>query len=119
MCKCKCAKYWPHNWLCLKGIYWTFIVLFYIALVTFVYSLISLISVPAAIYEGAGQSKWIFMFNSLVPMFIGVLGCLTVAKVLQAVRKIKKAVAPCCCSAQAEEAAPEVTIESVVEHESK
>ena len=24
---CKCAKWWPHNWLCLKHLYYVFIIL--------------------------------------------------------------------------------------------
>lgn len=116
MCKCKCAKYWPHNWFCLKGLYWIFVVLFYISIIAAVYFTVQLCRIPAEMYAAAGQSKLLVVMNYLIPTLLGALGFITVGTILKTLRKIKKAVAPCCCQQEEE---TEVTVEEVVEHESK
>lgn len=116
MCKCKYAKFWPHNWFCLKGLYWIFVALFYISVIAAVYFTVQLCRIPSEMYAATGQSKLIAVMNYLIPTLLGALGFISMAKVFKALRKIKKAVAPCC---RHEEAHPEVTVESVVEHESK
>ncbi len=111
---CKCAKWWPHNWLCLKNLYYVFIALFYLTLVSALYFLISALLVPAGAFENVGQNKWFFILNTLTPILLGSLLSLTIAKIIKVLRKIKHAVAPCGC-----EVKPEVTVEEVVAEESK
>ena len=50
-----------------------------------------------------GAAYWENLFNFLINAFSIMLGFITVAKVIKAVAKIKKAVAPCCCEAHQEE----------------
>lgn len=116
MCKCKCAKYWPHNWFCLKGLHCLFVVLFYISIIAAVYFTVQLCRIPAEMYAAAGQMKTVVVLNYLIPTLLGAVGFITIATILKTLHKIKKAVAPCCCH---EEAEPEVTVEEVVENESK
>ena len=111
---CKCAKWWPHNWLCLKHLYYVFIALFYLTLVSALYFFICAMLVPAGVFENAGQNKWFFILNTITPILLGMIMSLTLAKIIKVLRKIKHAVAPCACAAQ-----PEVNTQEVVEKESK
>lgn len=114
---CKSCKWWPHNWLCLKGLAIVFTVYFYAALVYVVLQAYYGLTSPA--FTG----QWYDWVNIVLFVLLGLLSAfslLAVAKILQALRKIKKAVAPCGCSmAQAEEQPAESETEKVVEQESK
>lgn len=111
---CKCGKWWPHNWLCLKSLYWVFIALFYLTLVSAVYFLISAMLVPAGVFENAGQNKWFFILNTVTPILLGTIMSLTIAKMIKVLRFMKQALTPCACEEE-----HEVTTEEVVEEESK
>ena len=111
---CKCGKWWPHNWLCLKSLYWVVIALFYLTLVSAVYFLISAMLVPAGVFENAGQNKWFFILNTVTPILLGTIMSLTIAKMIKVLRFMKQALTPCACEAE-----HEVTTEEVVEEESK
>ena len=91
---CKCIKWLPHNWLCLKGISISFIVLFYITLVL-------MIGYEILIYRTSVHNvfMWYSMVVNAIAFLVTALSFLTVAKFATALRKIKKAVAPCCCEA--------------------
>lgn len=104
-------KWWPHNWFCLRGLYWLFVALFYI---TFVYMLWIVYALSASPMI-SGDLYWSNLFAVAVNCISLMLGFITVAKILQVLRKIKKAVAPCCCEGHKESP----TITTVVEHESK
>lgn len=95
---CKCAKWLPHNWLCLKGLYVTFLVLFYIALVYGIYQALLVLTHPAL----TGRTMWMALAFYLISDWAAALGFLTIAKILKVLRKIKKAVAPCCCESHTE-----------------
>ena len=115
---CKCAKWWPHNWLCLKGLSVIFLALFYLALVYAVFQAYAIFTHP----QLTGSEMWLAAAFYVASDLAAAVGFLTVAKILKAVRKIKKAVAPCGCSvteAAEEEAPAESNLEKVVEHESK
>ncbi len=113
---CKCAKWWPHNWLCLKGLSIIFLVLFYLALVYAVFQAYAIFTHPQLF----GAEMWLAAGFYVASDLAAAIGFLTVAKVLKAIRKIKKAVAPCACSMpEAEEKPAESEIEKVVENESK
>lgn len=86
-------KWFPHNWLCLKGLSIIFIVLFYVAFVGGIWQTVQIIRHPAI--SGALMYKAIAFY--LLNYWGAAVGFLTIAKVLQALRKIKQAVAPCCC----------------------
>ncbi len=92
-------KWWPHNWFCLRGLYWIFVALFYLTLIYTLY-IVYLMSTSPMI---SGADYWQSLFGFLVNSFSVMLGFLTVAAILKALRKIKKAVAPCCCEAKKEE----------------
>ena len=109
---CKCAKWFPHNWLCLKGLRIIFLVLFYLALAFGVFQAYAVFTHPAL----SGQEMWAAAAYYILSDLAAALGFLTVAKILGVLRKIKKAVAPCCCT---QEKPAESTIEKVVEEESK
>ncbi len=94
-CKGKCwTKYLPHNWLCLKGLYVVFIVLFYLALGLTIYTVIEIVRHPLF----ASGELWGTLLVATGQMLGVTLACLTTAKLLKAVAKIKHAVAPCCCN---------------------
>ena len=93
---CWC-KYLPHNWLCLKGLYVVFIVLFYVALAFAVYMTVQIASYPML----SGRDMWMVLGTVLAQILAGALGLLTIAKVLKVLAKIKHAVAPCCCQEEA------------------
>ncbi|WP_428045379.1 hypothetical protein [Candidatus Avelusimicrobium fimicolum] len=110
---CKCAKWFPHNWLCLKGLSVLFLVLFYLALVYAVFQAYAIFSHP----QLSGSEMWLAAAFYVASDLAAAVGFLTVAKVLKVLRKIKNAVAPCCCSHEAP--AEEEHIADVVEEESK
>ncbi len=112
---CKCAKWWPHNWLCLKGLSILFVVLFYLALVYAVFQAY-IIFAKSPLF---GRDMWTAAAFYAIQDLAAAVGFLTVAKVLGALRKIKKAVAPCCCTVEDAPAMEEASIEEVVEKESK
>ena len=91
-CCCKYAKWFPHNWLCLKGLSYIFLGIFYIAFLYGIYQAIQVLLYP---FPDAAM-KWRVLFSFLLTFWGVALISLTVAKVLGALRKIKKAVAPCC-----------------------
>lgn len=107
---CKGAKWWPHNWLCLKGLSIVFLVLFYLALVYAVFQAYAILTYP--LFDGSAE-QWLNLGFFTAANLAAAIGFLTVAKILQVLRKIKKAVAPCACSVQ------ESKTEEVVEKESK
>lgn len=102
-CKNKCC-WWPHNWLCLKGLYWVFVAFFYLAIVYTVYVAYMMIASPML----TGVAFWESFLSFLVNAISIMVGFLTVAAVLKALRKIVHAVAPCCC--HQEEAKEEVVV---------
>lgn len=112
---CKCAKWWPHNWLCLKGLSVIFLVLFYLALVYAVFQAYAIFTHPQLF----GSEMWLAAAFYVASDLAAAIGFLTVAKILKALRKIKKAVAPCACSAAETEEQSGPTIAEVVERESK
>lgn len=95
---CKCAKWFPHNWLCLKGLSVLFLVLFYIAFVYGIYQAVLVIKHPAL----TGKLMWMALTYYVLSCWGAAVGFLTIAKILKVLRKIKQAVAPCCCEASAE-----------------
>ena len=95
---CKCAKWFPHNWLCLKGLSVVFFVFFYI---TFAYWLVQM---GYGIYHWSLIS-WETLIQITVSYFVITVFCLAMAKILKALHQIKQAVAPCCCNAQADQPA--------------
>lgn len=111
---CKCAKWFPHNWLCLKGLSVLFLVLFYLALVYAVFQAYAIFTHP----QLSGSEMWLAAAFYVASDLAAAVGFLTVAKVLKALRKIKNAVAPCCC-AHEEPAAEEEHAVEAVEEESK
>ncbi|MBR4356114.1 MAG: hypothetical protein IKP96_06100 [Elusimicrobiaceae bacterium] len=90
---CKCTKWFPHNWLCLKGLSIVFVVLFYLAVAFAIYQAIAIIAHPGL----TGSMMWMALVGYVLTDLAAALGFLTVAKILTAIHKIKKAVAPCCC----------------------
>ena len=98
---CKYAKWFPHNWLCLKGLSILFLVLFYVAFVYGIYQAVLVIKHPAF----TGKLMWMTLAFYVLSDWAAAVGFLTIAKILTALRKIKKAVAPCCCEANHEEKA--------------
>ena len=86
-------KWFPHNWLCLKGLSILFLVLFYFSFACGFYYTWVICKHPA--FSGALLYKAIAYY--LLSCWGAAVGFLTIAKVLQALRKIKQAVAPCCC----------------------
>ena len=95
-CKNKCC-WWPHNWLCLKGLYWVFVAFFYLAIVYTLYVAYMMITNPMLTGVAFWESFLSFLINAVSLM----IGFLTVAAVLKALRKIVHAVAPCCCQTEA------------------
>lgn len=93
MAKCKC-KWWPHNWFCLKGLYWTFVTLFYLTLAYTLYEVYLLTASPMI----EGTYYWLSLLVVVLSRLGVALLFITIAKVLQALFKIKKVVAPCSCS---------------------
>lgn len=109
---CKCGKWWPHNWLCLKGLSVLFTVLFYLTLAAVVYHAVIIIRYPLL----TGLDMWRALAFYILGDLGAAIGFLTISKILGVLRKIKKAVSPCCCTREEQGGN---SIESVVEHESK
>jgi len=86
----------PHNWLCLKGLYILFLVLFYLALAFVVFQDVQIARHPLI----SGKQMWLALALATIGNLGIAVGILTVAKILQALYKIKKAVAPCNCEQQ-------------------
>lgn len=108
---CKYAKWWPHNWLCLKGLSIFFTVLFYIALAFAIFMCFYI--VPAFFSPAIPRANVLiafayFVLGGVVVAFYS----LAIAKILKALCKIKHAVAPCCCGQETKaEKAPATTEE--------
>ncbi len=90
---CKKCCWFPHNWLCLRGLYWIFIALFYITIGFTLYWVYMLSTTPML----TGAAYWQNLVSLLINSGSMMLGFLTVAAVLKALRKVVHAVAPCCC----------------------
>lgn len=86
-------KWWPHNWFCLKCLYWVFVVLFYLTFAYAIYITYAMTATPML----TGRVYVETLFSFLLSAGSVMLGFITIAKLIQAVAKIKKAVAPCCC----------------------
>jgi hypothetical protein len=84
----------PHNWLCLKGLYVLFIVLFYLTLVFTIYQDVQIFRYPLI----SGSQMWMAVVFATLSNIGIALAFLTIAKILNALHKIKTAVAPCGCS---------------------
>ena len=95
---CKYAKWFPHNWLCLKGLYVLSLVLFYLVAVDWIIKVIQIANYPGFTKD----MMWVALKNYTLSAASLLFIFLTVAKVVKALRKIKQAVAPCCCDEKAE-----------------
>ncbi len=73
---CKHAKWWPHNWLCLKGLYVFFIVMFYLTLVFTVIQAYQVFAHPMI----TGKEMWMLVVNNLINNLSVAIGLLTIAK---------------------------------------
>ncbi len=98
-CCCKYAKWFPHNWLCLKGLYYVFVSVFYLVLIALIAQIVIIANYPFA----SSAEMWQALISTLVQNLFVAVGALAVAKILNALRKIKQAVAPCCCETKKEE----------------
>ncbi|MBR2082208.1 MAG: hypothetical protein IJ876_04260 [Elusimicrobiaceae bacterium] len=99
-CKGKCwCRFLPHNWLCLRGLSVLFVVCFYICLVFAVYMAFQIGRHPMI----TGADMWMALGFYVGQSLAAAVGCLTVAKILKALGKIKHAVAPCHCHEDKEE----------------
>ena len=105
-CNHKWCRWFPHNWVCLRGLYWIFITLFYIVFVYTLYAIYAISTEPML----KGAAFWGYLFSVLLNMLGIMLSLITVATVLKALRKIVHAVAPCCC--HTEEKKEEVVVVS-------
>ena len=86
---CKCGKWFPHNWLCLKGLSVVFLVLFYIAFFYGIYQAVLVLKHPAF----SGKLMWMTLAFYVLSDWAAALGFLTVAKILRTLRELK----PCHC----------------------
>lgn len=102
-CCCKYAKWFPHNWLCLKGLAILFLVFFYISGIYALYVIEEIIR--NFNYIPREMLNYLIQFALSLLLFSAF--SLTVAKVLKAIRKIKQAVAPCECAVKEEPAKEE------------
>ncbi len=93
---CKCAKWFPHNWLCLRGLSYIFLALFYLTIVYGIYQVI-------VVLKNFGMMAWQPLLVFVLTDLLTAVGFLTVAKTLTVLGKIKHAVAPCCCESKKEE----------------
>ncbi len=108
---CKYAKWWPHNWLCLKGLSIFFTVLFYIALA---FAIFMLWQIVPLFFNPMFPKGNVFILLSIYVLgsVATALYFLALAKILKALCKIKHAVAPCCCGQETKaEKAPATTEE--------
>ncbi len=92
-------KWWPHNWFCLKSLYWIFVALFYFVLIYMVYVIVVMTRSPLLMGLAYWQNVLWMLFTGLGYM----LSLITIATILKTLYKIKHAVAPCCCEAKKEE----------------
>lgn len=105
-CKGKCwCKFLPHNWLCLKGLSVLFIVAFYVAIVFAIYMAFQIGTHPMI----TGSEMWAALAYYVGQTLAAAVFCLTVSKILNALAKIKHAVAPCCCHEEKPEEVKEKT----------
>jgi len=95
-CNCKYAKWFPHNWLCLKGLTIVFLILFYGSAALGLYWVEEIIRN----FKYIPQDMLNYLIQSAVSLLFFSFFSLTMAKVLGALRKIKNAVAPCCCGSE-------------------
>lgn len=103
-CKGACwTKFLPHNWLCLKGLYVVFVVLFYITVGFALYMAWQLATFPMI----SGREFWMALGIVEAQILGAALGLLTVSKILKTLAKIKHAVAPCCCQEETKKAKKE------------
>jgi len=100
---CKKNKWWPHNWFCLKGLYWIFVVLFYIVLAFVLWNIGQMIYVAKTNPAFTGALFWETFVSFSIQAASFLLGLLTVSVILKALHKIVHAVAPCCCQDKKEE----------------
>lgn len=104
-CNHKHCCWFPHNWFCLKGLYWIFVTLFYLTVAVTIYWIYMLSTTPML----TGGAYWQSLVSLLLNSFGVMLLFLTVAGILKALRKIVHAVAPCCCHKDEEKAEVVVT----------
>jgi hypothetical protein len=97
-------RFLPHNWLCLKGLSITFLVLFYALLILWLiqFGFLLFQGIPAMRLAGASYKDivvalWGQMPSIVMPVIL-MLFFLTLSKILKALRKIVHAVAPCGCA---------------------
>lgn len=96
-------RFLPHNWLCLKGLSITFLVLFYILLILWLVQVgfIVFSGIPALRLAGATSKDILVALwgqaPSLITPLILMLVFLSMSKILKVLRKIVHAVAPCTC----------------------
>ena len=110
MSKCHTyMKWFPHNWLCLRGLSFLFLGLFYLAFGFAIYQAIAIFAHPGL----TGAEMWVTVAYYVLSDLAAAIGFLTLAKVLGALYKIKKAVAPCCCGAE------EKTVQEPAQEETK
>lgn len=103
-CKQKCwMRFLPHNWLCLKGLSITFLVLFYALLILWLvqFGFVIFSAIPAMRLAGAtsrdiAAALWAQMPSILTPVIL-MLFFLAMSKILKVLRKIVHVVAPCEC----------------------
>ena len=92
---CRHARWWPHNWLNLQGLYIFFTVLFYLFAIFAIYMLCQII--PAYNHPMVAPETLFALILLFIGGFLATFLSLAIAKMLKALRKIKKAVDPCCC----------------------
>lgn len=93
-CNKKCwTRFLPHNWLCLKGLSVVFLVAFYVCLVFAIYMTYAIASNSVI----TGADMWMALIYYVGRALVTAIFCLTLVKILKVLRKIKQAVAPCCC----------------------
>lgn len=107
-CNKKHCCWWPHNWFCLKSLYWIFVAFFYLSIVYTIYVVCVMAKSPML----TGQVFWETLFSFLINACSIMLAFLTVAAVLKALRKIVHAVAPCCCHEEKKEEVTATTEEA-------
>lgn len=95
-CCCKFTKFLPHNWFGFKSLYVIFVACFYIALAYMIYQF-GLVAYYYKIgrFQGIGQVVDV-LISILLNVGVATLLSVTFAKMLKALCKIKRAVAPCC-----------------------
>ena len=105
-CNHKYCCGFPHNWFCLRGLYWIFVTLFYLTIAYTIYLVYVITTSPML----TGAAYWQSLIGLLLNALSIMLGFLTVACILKTLRKIKQAVAPCCCEKEKEEKKEEVVV---------